>query len=149
MPRKDKESDPIPPTPPEPPKSGEPITSGKSFKPNLGKFTELKVNQSHTGVFLGCKYTEIIDSRSKNRDTKSVLVIKLRDKDNPENVLRLACATMLERAWEDVVDEYGNGDHDMAVTRLRGHLMTVNRGEDGRTATTNNPLGSYEIIVWS
>lgn len=147
MARRTRQTDPENPDP-KTPVDPVPPTTGKSFKPDMGKFTELKVNQSHTGIFLGCRYTDIIDSRSKDRHTKPVLVIKLREKET-EAVLRLACAKMLEQAWEDVTDEYGNGDHETAVTRLRGCLMTINRGPDGRTATTGNPIGSYEIIVWS
>lgn len=116
------------------------------FKPDVGKFDSLAIGESFTGHFLGCKSQEITDQRSKDRHTKSVLVLKLREMEG-KNVLKIAMATMLERAWEDVVDEYGNGDHDLAVNILRNRRMTINRGPDERTKQ-GNAIGTYEMIVW-
>lgn len=116
---------------------------GKSFKPETGKFDTLKEKESVTGTFMGAKHQTITDRRTKM--PKQIFVLKLRD--DTENVLKIPAAAMMLQAWEDLVDEYGNGDENQAITRLRGVKMTLNRGEDSRTKD-GNVLGSYEIIVW-
>jgi len=120
---------------------------GKSFRPDTGKFTSIAVNESHTGEFMGARTQQITDLRSKVGAKKDILVIKLRDVDTDE-VKKIACAHMLVQAWEDVVDEYGNGDESVAINKLRGTRMTINRGPDEKTKTSNNVIGTYEIIVW-
>ena len=117
---------------------------GKSFKPGTGKFDTLKENESVTGIFMGARIQTIQDTRTHL--AKDLFVIKLRDEDS-QNVLKVPCAAMMKQAWEDVVDEYGNGIEDMAIKQLHGRKMTINRGEDSRTSG-GNQLGTYEIIIW-
>lgn len=116
---------------------------GKSFKPDVGKFDSLAVGDVLTGVFMGARHQQITDTRT--RKPKSVFVIKLRETETDE-VKKIACATMLERAFEDLVDEYGNGDETTAINRLRGTKLTLTRGEDERTQG-GNQIGTYEIFV--
>lgn len=120
---------------------------GKSFKAETGSFDALKEGESFTGLFIGAKWTEILDRRT--RQPKKIYVLKLRKEgDEAEKVYKFPCAAMMLQTWEDICDEYGNGDEDEAVRRLRGRKMTINRGEDTVTKGTNNQLGTYEIIVW-
>jgi len=118
---------------------------GKSFKPETGKFDTLKVNESVTGFFMGARHQSIMDRRT--RKPKDIYVLKLREDSESERVLKIPCAAMMLQAWEDVVDEYGNGDEQAAILRLRGTKITINRGET-TTTKDGNELGSYEIIVW-
>src|SRR5262249_35540043 len=116
----------------EPQQEQQPQSPGKSFGGAQQAFHSLEVGDTVTGLFMNCGYQEIVNTRSAVREMKQVLVMKLREPESDE-VLKIACAAMLKSAWEDIVDEYGNGDHDQAVRNLRGKKMTINRGEDTRT----------------
>ena len=122
-------------------------SGGRSFKPDTGKFNTLKANESVTGFFMGAKMQTITDRRT--RQPKELFVLKLREETEEEigPVRKVPCAAMLLQAWEDVVDEYGNGDQEIAINTLRGKKMTINRGDDTRTKE-DNQMGTYEIIVF-
>src|SRR5215470_12414109 len=108
-----------------------PVTSGgRSFKAETGKFDSLKVNESITGTFIGARSQQITDQRT--REPKQIFVLRLHDAAN-DRVIKLPCASMLRQTWEDLVDEYGKGDVDKAVDFLRGHKITINRGDDTKT----------------
>src|SRR5262252_3027181 len=120
---------------------------GKSFKAETGSFDALRVNDSFTGQFIGAKWQEIQDVRT--RQPKKIFVMKFRkDGDETERVYKFPCAAMMLQTWEDMVDEYGNGDEEEAIKRLRGRRMTINRGDDTFTKSSRNQLGTYEMIVW-
>lgn len=118
---------------------------GKSFKPGTGKFDTLHVNESITGFFIGARSQTIEDQRT--RRPKDIFVLKLREDDENEIVRKIPCAAMMLQAWDDIVDDYGNGDESAAITNLRGKKMTISRGEDSQTKG-GNQLGQYEIIVY-
>lgn len=116
----------------------------RSFKAETGKFDSLKVNESITGLFMGARDQQITDVRT--RQPKTIFVIKLRD-ESADKVRKIPCAAMLLQTWEELVDEYGNGDQDAAMKFLHGRKITINRGSDTKTRD-NNVMGTYEIIVW-
>lgn len=118
---------------------------GRSFKPDTGKFDSLVVNQSLTGFFMGAKHQTITDIRT--RLPKDIFILKLREDSEESRILKIPAASMMMQAWDDVVDEYGNGDQDEAIRKLRGRKLTINRGEDTKTRG-GTQLGQYEIIVW-
>jgi hypothetical protein len=124
----------------------QPEQGGRSFRAETGKFDSLKVNESITGIFMGAKSQTITDRRARPPVPKDVFVLKLRDEEH-DRVIKLPCASMLLQTWEDLVDEYGNGDQEAAITALRGKKMVINRGEDSSTRD-GNKLGTYEIIVF-
>ena len=121
----------------------------KVFKSETGKFDSLKEKESFTGTFVGAKHTEITDTRNRNRGEKNpIFVLKPRkDGDESDKVYKFPCAAMMLQVWEDIVDEYGDGDEDRAINALRGRRMTINRGVDSKTRD-GNALGNYEMIVW-
>ena len=88
---------------------------------------------------------KIIDRRTKAE--KEILVFKLRNGETDE-IYKVAAGAMLVHAWEDIVDELGNGDESTTNQKLRGEDMSIIRGEDTRTAE-NNPMGTYEIVFWN
>lgn len=117
---------------------------GKKFSSASGSFTSIEPGEEHRGHFINAGEQEIMDRRT--RQPKKIMVIKIRSAENPDEIKRFACATMLERCWEDLVDEYGNGDHDTACKQLRGRLMVITRGQS-TTTRDGNELGQYEIFV--
>lgn len=125
--------------PPKPPTDTP--TKGRSFKADTAKFDSLAIGESLTGIFMGVKDVEITDTRT--RQPKTLFVIKLRANDK---VLRVPCAAMLMQTWEELVDEYGNGNQEAAIRSLHGRTLTINRGLDTRTRD-GNQMGTYEIIV--
>lgn len=125
--------------------TAKPITGGKSFKADTGKLDSLKVGETLTGFFLGAKTITITDIRTKL--PKPLFVLKLREDNEGEKVLKVPCAAMMLQSWDDMVDEYGNGDEAAAIDKLRGKKMTINRSESTQTRG-GDELGVYEIIVW-
>ena len=120
-----------------------PQVGGRSFKADTGKFDSIVAGESITGMFIGAKDQEIMDQRT--RQPKTLFVLKLRGEG--DRIIKLPCAAMLRQTWDDIVDEYGEGDEQKAIAYLRGRKMTINRGQDVRTKD-NNPMGTYEIIVY-
>lgn len=120
-------------------------TTGKEYTPRTGKkFDTLKVGDAITGVFIGARMQTITDKESHL--PKELFVIKIRD---AESVVRyVPCAAMMLQAWDEIVDDYGNGDERTAIHILRGKSMTIKRGEDSATKG-GNQLGQYTLIVGS
>jgi len=120
-------------------------TPGKSFKPGTGKFDTLKKpGDSITGIFIGARSQTIEDTRT-HRD-KELFVLKIREEVEPFTVRKVPCAAMMLQAWDDIVDEFGNGDQDAAISNLRGRRFTIKRLADSATKG-GNQLGQYEMIV--
>ena len=119
--------------------------NARKFGGELGKFDPINPGEEIKGIFMNASKTTITDRRTKA--PKEIMVYKLRDLQSSDRVYKVAGATMLDRAWEDVVDEYGNSDHETTIKTLRGKTMSIVRGQDGETFEGNR-LGSYEIIIW-
>src|SRR5262245_20143265 len=86
----------------------DPAITGKSFKPGSGKFDSLKKpGDVLTGVFLEAKIQNIEDQRTHR--PKDIFVLKIRNEQS-QNVYKIPCAAMMLQAWDDIIDEYGNGD---------------------------------------
>lgn len=118
---------------------------GKSFKPGTGKFDTLKKpGDSVTGIFIGARQQQIMDQRTMRE--KDLFVLKIREETEAATVRKVPCAAMMLQAWDDIVDEYGNGDENTAIAQLRGHRMTIKRLPDSSTKG-GNQLGQYEIII--
>jgi hypothetical protein len=118
---------------------------GKSFKPGTGKFDTIKKpGDSVSGIFIGARSQTIEDTRTHR--PKELFVIKLREENEAAVVRKVPCAAMMLQAWDDIVDEYGNGDEAIAISNLRGHRMKIKRLPDSETKG-GNQLGQYEIIV--
>lgn len=121
------------------------LTAGKSFKPGSGKFDTIKKpGDSVTGLFIGARKQQIEDTRTHR--PKDIFVLKLREENEAQTVRKVPCAAMMLQAWDDIVDEFGNGDEDIAISNLRGRRMTIKRLADSATKG-GNQLGQYEIIV--
>jgi len=118
---------------------------GKSFKPGTGKFDTIKKpGESVSGIFIGARKQTIEDQRTHR--PKEIFVLKLREETEAAIVRKVPCAAMMLQAWDDIIDEFGNGDEDTAINNLRGHRMTIKRLPDSSTKG-GNQLGQYEIIV--
>lgn len=119
-------------------------THVRSFKPDTSRFRTLQPGEEFTGVFVGAGHTEIRDKRT--RALKTLFVLRIRDEET-DKVEKFPCAAMMLRAWEDICDEYGNGDTDATIQQLRNRRMTISRGENMKTADSN-PMGSYEFQIF-
>lgn len=125
------------------PENPESERKGRSFKPDATSFKSMVEGETIRGFFLGRSSAEIKDRRTGA--PKTLQILKLRGED--EAVIKLPMAAMMQRAWEDICDEYGGGDEDSAVQKLRGVEMEITRGKDMRTAD-KNPMGTYEITIF-
>jgi hypothetical protein len=117
----------------------------KHFKPDTTSFLTMKPGQVIEGFFLGARHQTITDQRTKA--DKDLFVLRLRDTSNPDIIHKIPCAALMFQAWNDLVDEYGNGDENSAIESIRGKRVSILRGDDIRTKM-GNPMGSYEIVVW-
>jgi hypothetical protein len=128
----------------QPGEPGEVKAGGKSFRPDTSKFRTMKPGETFTGIFVSAGHTEIMDRRTKQR--KSLFVLRIRDEES-DRVEKFPCAAMMLRAWEDITDEYGGGDPDATISALRGKHISIERGDDAKTADSN-PMGTYTVTVF-
>lgn len=115
---------------------------GKEYTPGTGKFDSLKVNQSISGSFLGARWQEIEDQRTHLR--KEIFVLRIREENG--TIRRVPCAAMMLQAWDEIVDDHGNGDPEACIRNIRGRQITIKRLADSATKG-GNQLGTYTLIV--
>lgn len=89
------------------------------------------------GKFVYMKTVEIKDRRTKERKSIRVYCLELENGD----MARIGSRSLLDDAFDEVESAY----HGME--NLVGKSMSFIRGEDVQTGD-DNPLGTYEIIVY-
>lgn len=101
----------------------------------LTKFVE---GEEIRGIFMSMTEKTITDRRTK--DAKSIRIYTLKLQDG--STARIGSRRLLDDAFDEMVTELGGEE------KLRGKDLSFIRGADVETAD-NNPMGTYEIIVWN
>jgi hypothetical protein len=120
----------------------------KSYKNDGSGFDDFEIEQEIIGVLVSIRDHSITDRRTKK--PKDIRVYSIRIPDG--TVLKIGGRTILDRLFDDIMDE--NGGFDVQNRRytgtgydyLKDKAIKMNRGKDTRTGD-GNPLGTYEVAV--
>jgi hypothetical protein len=122
----------------------------KSYKKDgSATFDELEEGHEVAGELIVIRNQTITDTRTKQPKEIRVYSIKLED----GSIKRISGRALLDRAAEDIMDEHGGFTIANKEYSGEGYKWFINRpvkfirGDDTRTKSDRNQMGTYEILV--
>jgi len=120
----------------------------KSYRNDGKGFDEFNEGDEIVGILVSIRDHPITDQRSG--DPKDIRVYSIRISDG--TVLKIGGRTILDRMFDDIMDENGGYMVDnrrysgKGYEYLQNRAIKMVRGDDTRTRN-KNPLGTYEVMV--
>lgn len=108
----------------------------RSFNSKSAGLFEFVEGQTIDGTFLSRRLETITD-----KDTQAPKQIWVYRIATSEGLLKLGGRTMLDRMFDDIIDEMFGGDE----TTMRGHKIQIIRGTDVKKDKKN--IGQYDIRI--
>ena len=133
----------------------------KSYRNDGQGFDDFEEGQEIIGTLVSIRDHNITDRRTKQ--PKDIRVYSIRvvipkeeqvEGGPTDKVLKIGGRTILDRMFDDIMDENGGFSVDnkrysgKGYEYLQDRIVKMNRGDDTETAD-GNPLGTYEIAVES